>query len=103
MPFHTICIQYGLIFFNLPNEKILFWGYLVSVIWLYPQLGFPGGSAGKESACNAGDLGSILDQEDPLEKGMATYSGILAWRIPWTEEPMGLQRVRHNLATNTLT
>ena len=41
-----------------------------------------------------------LGQEDPLEKEMATYSGILAWRIPWTEEPgglqsMGLQKVRH--------
>ena len=40
-------------------------------------------------------------QEDPLEKGMATHSSILAWRIPWTEEPDGLlsmelQRVRHN-------
>ena len=34
-----------------------------------------------------GDLG----QEDPLEKGMATHSNILAWRIPWTEEPGGLQ------------
>ena len=32
-----------------------------------------------------------LGQEDPLEKGMATHSGILAWRIPWTEEPGGLQ------------
>jgi len=31
-----------------------------------------------------------LGQEDPLEKGMATYSSILAWRIPWTEEPSGL-------------
>ena len=45
-----------------------------------------------------------LDQEDPLEKGMATHSSILAWRIPWTEKPgglqtMGLQRVRHDLAT----
>ena len=42
-----------------------------------------------------------LDQEDPLDKGMATHSSILAWRIPWTEEPIGLQsvgsqRVRHN-------
>ena len=42
-----------------------------------------------------------LGQEDPLEEGMATHSSILAWRIPWTEEPgglqsMGLQRVRHN-------
>ena len=35
-----------------------------------------------------------LDQEDPLEKGMATHSSILAWRIPWTEEPGGLQPVR---------
>ena len=32
-----------------------------------------------------------LDQEDPLEKGMATHSSILAWKIPWTEEPGGLQ------------
>ena len=44
-----------------------------------------------------------LGGEDPLEKGMATHSRILAWRIPWTEEPggvglqsMGLQRVGHN-------
>ena len=49
-----------------------------------------------------------LGQEDPLEKGIATYSSILAWRIPWTEEPgglqsMGLQRVRHGLVTNTFT
>ena len=35
-----------------------------------------------------------LGQEDPLEKGMATHSGILAWRIPWTEEPGGLQPMR---------
>ena len=45
-----------------------------------------------------------LDLEDPLEKGNATYSSILAWRIPWTEEPGGLQfigllRVRQDLAT----
>ena len=53
--------------------------------------GFPGGSDSKESPCNAGDLGSILDGEDPLEKGMATHSVILALRIPWTEEPGGLQ------------
>ena len=42
-----------------------------------------------------------LDQEDPLEKGMATYSSILTWRIPWTEDPdqlqsIGLQRVGHD-------
>ena len=54
-------------------------------------LGFPGGSDGKESACNAGDLGSKPGQEDPLKKGMATHSSILAWRIRWTEKPGGLQ------------
>ena len=47
-----------------------------------------------------------LGQEDPLEKGMATHSSILAWRIPSIEEPgglqsMGFQRVRHNWVTNT--
>ena len=36
-----------------------------------------------------------LGQEDPLEKGMATHSSILAWRIPWTEEPGGLQSIGH--------
>ena len=46
-----------------------------------------------------------LGQEDPLEKGMATCSNILAWRIPWTEESGGLQsirsqKVRHHQATN---
>ena len=104
-------------------------------------MGFPGSSAGKESACNAGDpgltpgsgrspgegigyplqysWGSLVAQmvknlpvmwetwvrslywEDPLEEGMATQSSILAWRIPWAEEPgelqsMGLQTVRHD-------
>ena len=49
-----------------------------------------------------------LGCDDPIEKGMATNSGIFAWRVPWTKEPgelqsMGLQRVRHNWATNTLT
>ena len=72
-------------------------------------MGFPGGSDGKESAYKAGDLGSIpgsLDPEDSLEKGMATHSSILAWKIPRTEESgrlwfMGSQRVRQDLATNT--
>ena len=69
-------------------------------------MGFPGGSVGKESTCNvgdAGDPGSVrsLGQEDPLEEGVATHSSILAWRIPWTEEPgkvqsLGSQRVEHN-------
>ena len=42
------------------------------------------GSAGEESACNVGDLGSILGWEEPLEKGKATHSSVLGWRIPWT-------------------
>ena len=59
--------------------------------------GFPGGSEGKASTRNVGDPGLIpgsgrsLGQEDPLEKEMATHSSILAWRIPWIEEPGGLQ------------
>ena len=49
--------------------------------------GFPGGSDVKASACNVGDQGSIPGSEDPLEKEMATHSNILAYIIPWTEEP----------------
>ena len=52
---------------------------------------FPRWLSSKESACNAGDVGSILGLEDPLEKEMVTDSSILAWEIPWTEEPGGLQ------------
>ena len=68
------------------------------------KLGFPGGSDGKDSACKQEIWVQTLGQEDPLEKGMATHSSILVWRIPWTEEPGGLQslglpRVRHNLVT----
>ena len=60
----------------------------------------------EKSAYNAGDPGSTLGQEDPMEKGMATHSSTLAWKTPWTEEPggllsMGLQRVRHDWATYT--
>ena len=107
------------------------------ILW---QVGFPGSSSGKESACNAGDPGLIpgsgrcgkgighpfqyswaalvaqlvknltamretwvrpLGWESPLEESMATHSSILAWRIPWTEEPgrlqfMESQRVGHD-------
>jgi len=47
-------------------------------------MGFPCGSAGKESTCNVGDLALIPGWEDCLEKGKVTHSSILAWRIPWT-------------------
>ena len=52
--------------------------------------GFPGDQDGKEFACNVGDLGSI-PCKDPMEKEIATHSSILAWRIPWTEVPGGVQ------------
>ena len=69
-----------------------------------PQHSFirvPGGSDSKESACNEDIWVQFLGQEDSVEKGMATHSRILAWRIPWTEEPgglqsVGLQRVGHD-------
>ena len=101
-------------------------------------LGFPDSSAGKESACNAGDPGSIpgsgrspgegigyplqdswaslvaqlvknppvmqetcvpsLGWEDPLEKGTATHCRILAWRIPWTIQSMGVAKSRTRLS-----
>ena len=53
----------------------------------------------KESACNTGDLGSVPGLGRSPGEGNATHSSILAWKIPWTEKPVGLQRVRHDLAT----
>ena len=55
----------------------------------------------KKLSTNEGDMVRSLGQEDPLEKDMAPHSSILAWRIPWTEEPgglqsMGSQRVGHD-------
>ena len=68
-------------------------------------MSFPGGSEVKAFACKAGDPVQSLGREDPLEKEMATHSSILAWKIPWTEEPgrlqsMGSQRVGHDRATS---
>ena len=67
---------------------------------------FPGGSDGKDSAMQETWVW-FVGLEDPLEKGMATYSNILAWEIPWTEEPgglqsMGLQRVGREWLTLSL-
>ena len=55
--------------------------------WGLVLKGFPGSSAGKESDCNAGDLGSILGSGRSPGEGMATHSSNLAWRIPGTGEP----------------
>jgi len=60
-------------------------------------LGFPGGSAVKNLPAmqEPQETGvPSLDWEDPLEQGMATHTSILAWRIPWTEEPGRLQSMR---------
>ena len=69
-------------------------------------LSFPGGSVVQKICIPMQEtLVPSLDGEDPLEKEMATHSSILAWRIPWTEKPGGLQsigwqRVRHDLVMN---
>ena len=55
---------------------------LLHLVW-----GSPDSSVGKESACNAGDPVQSLGQEGPLEEGIATQSSVLAWEVPWTEEP----------------
>ena len=67
---------------------------------------FSGGSDGKNLPVMWETWVQSLGQEDSLEKGMATHTSILAWRIPWTEEPGGLQfirlqRVGHNGMTNS--
>ena len=64
-------------------------------------LGFPGGSVVKNPPVMQSLRVRSLGWEDPLEEEMATHSSILAWRIPWTEKPgglqsVGLQRVRYD-------
>ena len=85
------------------------WFYDIGM-WTSPSspFDFPDGSVGKNLPAMQETWIWSLVWEDPLEKGMATHSSILTWRIPWTEEPgglqsMGLQRVRHDWATNTFT
>ena len=76
--------------------------YFLEPCWMF--MGFPGVASGKGPACQCRRHETwvqSLGQEDPLEEGMATRSGILAWRIPWTEQPgwlqsIGSHRVRHN-------
>ena len=57
------------------------------------EQGFPGGSEGKESDCSAGDQGLILGSGGCLEKGILGNLWQYSWRIPWTEEPGGLQPI----------
>ena len=74
-------------------------------MYTHIHMGFPVGAVKNNTSTNAGDTrdaGSIPGcQEDPVEKKTATHFSVLAWEIPWTEEPgrlqsMGLQRVRHD-------
>ena len=84
--------------FSSGSSQPRYWNGVFWLAWRKPRINLstlqnrlPGGSDGKESVCSA--LGS-LGQEDALEKGIVTYSSILAWIIPWTEEPGGLQPMR---------
>jgi len=73
---------------NIMCNIVLYINILLSLLW-----GFPGSSAVKNPTAMQETGVSSLDQEDPVEKGMATRSNILAWRIPWTEESGGLQSI----------
>ena len=71
------------------------------VIPIYIVSGFASGSDGKESACSAENPGFTFGSGRSMEKRMTTHTNILAWRIPWTEKPGGLQsigsqRIRHD-------
>ena len=81
-----------------PNSLFFVTGRLDQMAIMVPSnhyRGFPGGASGEEPACRCrrhkGCEVRSLGWEDPLEKEMAAHSSILAWRIPWTEEPGGLQ------------
>ena len=95
-------LNYSLCFLNLHLNIYTNWNFMLVLHILY--LGFPGGSAVKNLPAIQETWVQSLGQEDPLEKGMALHSSILAWSIPWREEPgrlqsMGLQRLGHNWAT----
>ena len=83
-------------------ERYLIWR------WTWTQRNFPMAQTVKNLPAKQGIRVRFLGQEDPLEKEMANHFSILAWEIPWTEEPgrlqsMGSQRLGHDWATNTLT
>ena len=93
-------IAFSILAYIIYINLVQFLTYMCVCMHTY-MCGLPCSSDSKEYACNATDLGSIPGQEDPLEKGMATHSSILAWKIPWTDEPdrlqsVGLQRLEHN-------
>ena len=93
---------------NYTTIYLLYYIYMLSVILhCYISVwGFPVAQLVKNLPAMQETRVQSLGRENPLEKGMATHSSFLAWRIPWTEEPCGLQstglqRVRHGWVTNT--
>ena len=77
-------------FFNILSNYLL---PFLKGLQIKIKLGFPSGSVGKEFTSNAGDTGeagTVPGLGDPMEKGMATHSSVLAWKIPQTEETGGL-------------
>ena len=82
---------------------LCFFARCFSYPWAFAN--FPGGSVGKVSAYNVGDLGSIPGLRRSSGEGNATHSSTLAWKIPWTEkrgrlQSLGSQRVGHDWATS---
>ena len=73
-------LHWGQILYHMSHREAL--PHSSKIILVSAEVRLPWELRGKDSACNAGDLGS----KDPLEKETATHSSILAWRIPWTEE-----------------
>ena len=86
--------------FCLSLRIYLFWTFHINGI---QQYGLPWWLNGKESACNAGDAGSIPGSGRPLKKKMATHASTLAWEIPWTEEHGGLPSTGHKESVTTET
>ena len=104
LKFHLIGCFYGAKFLMLKGKGMC-WCPIIYLSRFIALQDFPGGSDSKASAYNARDLGSIPRLEDLLEKEMASHSSILAWKIPWMEEPsrlqsMGSQKVGHNWTTS---
>ena len=89
--FFMSSMAYLFIFLIVSFDKHKFYNFKEVLFKKQETWGFPGGSDGKASACNAGDPGLIPGSGRALEKEMATHSCILAWKIPWMEEPSGLQ------------
>ena len=87
-----VMISYHLITsFHGINLLIYWYIFLWALFLTCGTMGFPGGSVVKNRPAHTGDAGLIPGSKDTLKEEMATYFSILSWKIPWTEEPGGLQ------------